>query len=166
MFQGEPLVCKGRVMWVSQIHHYISRICYWTQRHCNGPDQGSGCPELAHTQNCKATTEVIIKKIFYWRFIWNFSSLAFPLNFFLCGKPHKLQWSEDAQHALMDLKHWFTSAPILKQPDPELPFMVEVDASESGIGAILSQCQEPQTFPLCILFSQTDAIMMWAIVNY
>lgn len=60
----------------------------------------------------------------------------------------------------MDLKHWFTSASILKQPDPELPFMVEVDASESGIGAIMSQCQEPQTFPLCILFSQTDALGM------
>lgn len=54
----------------------------------------------------------------------------------------------------MDLKHLFTSAPILKHPDPELPFVVEVDASESEISAILAQHQEPthKLFPLCVLF--------------
>ncbi|KAK3519118.1 hypothetical protein QTP70_017280, partial [Hemibagrus guttatus] len=37
------------------------------------------------------------------------------------------------------LKDRFTTAPILRHPDPELPFVVEVDASCSGIGAVLSQ---------------------------
>lgn len=36
-------------------------------------------------------------------------------------------------------KTTFTTAPILKHPDPTKPFVVEVDASEAGVGAILSQ---------------------------
>ena len=46
------------------------------------------------------------------------------------------------QHALTaieTLKRLFTSAPILRQPDPTLPFVLEVDASEVGVGAVLSQ---------------------------
>lgn len=44
-----------------------------------------------------------------------------------------------AEKAFLDLKRHFTSAPILSNPDPSLPFIVEVDPSDSGIGAILSQ---------------------------
>ena len=39
----------------------------------------------------------------------------------------------------MELKRRFTTAPILVHPDPETQFIVEVDASNVGVGAILSQ---------------------------
>lgn len=39
----------------------------------------------------------------------------------------------------MKLKRSFSSAPILVHPDPSLQFVVEVDASGVGIGAVLSQ---------------------------
>lgn len=48
-------------------------------------------------------------------------------------------WSEGAQSAFVRLKQLFTSAPILVSPDPEKQFIVEVDASNVGVGAILSQ---------------------------
>lgn len=51
-----------------------------------------------------------------------------------------LFWSDDAQKAFKDLKTRFTSTPILRHPDPDLLFIVEVDASNTGIGAINSQC--------------------------
>lgn len=48
-------------------------------------------------------------------------------------------WTQEADQAFVKLKELFTSAPVLIQPDPSLQFIVEVDASDSGVGAILSQ---------------------------
>lgn len=67
---------------------------------------------------------------FYWQFVRNYSSLADLLNALLKGKPKKLQWSETAAQAFKELKCCFTTAPILHHPDPECPFMVEVDANK------------------------------------
>ena len=76
---------------------------------------------------------------FYRRFIRNFSSIAAPLTSLLKGNPKKIKWTEVAEQAFQALKVAFTTAPILKHPDPEQPFVVEVDASETGVGAVLSQ---------------------------
>ncbi|KAK3568703.1 hypothetical protein QTP86_013888 [Hemibagrus guttatus] len=73
------------------------------------------------------------------RFIRNYSSVAGPLTCLLRGKPRRLSWSDQAQVALVKLEDSFTTAPVLRHPDPDLPFVVEVDASSSGIGAVLSQ---------------------------
>lgn len=37
------------------------------------------------------------------------------------------------------LKEKFISAPVLALPDPKLQFLVEVDASDVGVGIILSE---------------------------
>ncbi|KAL0173711.1 hypothetical protein M9458_029679 [Cirrhinus mrigala] len=76
---------------------------------------------------------------FYWRFIRNYSIIAAPLTSLLKGKPAKLKWTDQALQAFARLKTSFTTAPILKHPDPALPFVLEVDASDCGIGAVLSQ---------------------------
>ncbi|XP_053499602.1 uncharacterized protein LOC128619445 [Ictalurus furcatus] len=76
---------------------------------------------------------------FYRRFIRNFSAIANPLTSLLKGKPKRLSWNSSAQSAFDKLKKAFTTAPIIKHPDPSRPFIVEVDASETGVGAILSQ---------------------------
>ncbi|KAK3568931.1 hypothetical protein QTP86_020639 [Hemibagrus guttatus] len=74
---------------------------------------------------------------FYRRFIRNYSSMAGPLTSLLKGKPRRLAWTDQAQAAFQQLKDCFTTVPILRHPD--LPFVVEVDASSSGIEAMLSQ---------------------------
>ena len=49
------------------------------------------------------------------------------------------KWSPAVDKAFEDLKHWFTTAPILIHPDPLRQFVAEVDASDVGVVAILSQ---------------------------
>ena len=67
----------------------------------------------------------------------------------------RLQWSAEANRAFEHLKTLFTSVPVLAHPDPSLPFIVEVDASEAGIGAVLSQRSgTPLKLRPCALFSK------------
>ncbi len=76
---------------------------------------------------------------FYRKFVRNFSSVAAPLTALTRGHSTKFAWNSEAETAFLELKRCFTSAPVLSIPDPELPFIVEVDASDVGIGAVLSQ---------------------------
>ncbi|KAG1952091.1 retrotransposable element [Pimephales promelas] len=75
---------------------------------------------------------------FYRRFIRNFSQVEAPLTALTSTKT-RFCWSDSAQASFDSLKSLFSSAPILITPDVSRQFIVEVDASEVGVGAILSQ---------------------------
>ncbi|XP_063806789.1 uncharacterized protein LOC134990792, partial [Pseudophryne corroboree] len=76
---------------------------------------------------------------FYRRFIAGFSSIVAPLVALTKKGADVAHWSCEAKAAFARLKRAFVSAKVLRHPDPERPFVVEVDASEIGIGAVLSQ---------------------------
>ncbi|KAL0162348.1 hypothetical protein M9458_041744, partial [Cirrhinus mrigala] len=76
---------------------------------------------------------------FYRRFIKNYSSVTAPLTSLLRGQPRHLCWNTSAYEAFNQLKKIFSTATLLRHPDPERPFVVEVDASTIGVGAVLSQ---------------------------
>ncbi|KAI3355168.1 hypothetical protein L3Q82_017876 [Scortum barcoo] len=75
---------------------------------------------------------------FYRRFIRNYSQEAAPLTA-LTSPSRPFVWSEEAEKAFNRLRTLFTTAPVLVQPDPAQQFVVEVDASDIGVGAVLSQ---------------------------
>ncbi|KAK3559672.1 hypothetical protein QTP86_013919, partial [Hemibagrus guttatus] len=101
---------------------------------------------------------------FYRRFIRNYSLVASPLTSLLKGKPKKLTWTDLAWSAFQQLKNCFTMAPILRHLDPDLPFVVEVDASSSGLGVVLSQPHgEPSKLHPCAFYSRK---LTSAEVNY
>lgn len=78
-----------------------------------------------------------------------------PLTSLLKGKPKTLQWNHEAEQAFQALKTAFTTAPLLQHPDPEKKFIVVVDASTTGVGAILSQYSENAAKPMpCAYFSK------------
>ena len=92
---------------------------------------------------------------YYRRFILGFGQVAAPITSLLKGGPVRLQWSAEANRAFEHLKTLFTSVPVLAHPDPSLPFIVEVDASEAGIGAVLSQRSgTPLKLRPCAFFSK------------
>ncbi|KAK3535061.1 hypothetical protein QTP70_002592 [Hemibagrus guttatus] len=92
---------------------------------------------------------------FLGRFIQNYSSIAHPLTSLLRNKPKSLVRSPAAEKAFNLLKRTFTTAPLLVHPDPDKPFIVEVDASTTGVGAVLSQQQgNPSCLHPCAFFSR------------
>ena len=75
---------------------------------------------------------------YYRRFIGHFSQIVAPLTR-LTRKDTPFLWSAEAEEAFVYLKRAFTSAPVLAHPNLAEPYIVEADASDSAIGAVLSQ---------------------------
>ena len=78
---------------------------------------------------------------FYRPFIYQFSHIAQPLNE-LTRKDTLWTWGKRQQEAFEMLRKRITSEPVLKQPQLEQQFEVEVDASGYAIGAVLMQRDE------------------------
>ena len=79
---------------------------------------------------------------YYRRFIKNYARIAEPLIKQLRHSStgnHHLQWSPEYTTAFESLKEKLTTAPIMNMPNFEHPFILEVDACEYGLGAVLSQ---------------------------
>jgi transposase InsO family protein len=75
---------------------------------------------------------------YYRKFVKNFSAIASSLTTLL-RKDIPYEWKPDQQEAFNKLKEKLTSAPVLLIPDQTKPFTVTTDASDTAIGAVLSQ---------------------------
>src|SRR5579884_1184630 len=75
---------------------------------------------------------------YYRKFIKGFSQIAAPL-FKLLKNDIIFVWTVDQKNAFQTLKEKLTSAPILIYPDFTKKFYLYTDASDSGLGAVLSQ---------------------------
>jgi RNase H-like domain found in reverse transcriptase/Reverse transcriptase (RNA-dependent DNA polymerase) len=71
-------------------------------------------------------------------FIRGFAQLARPLTQLL-KKDKKFEWTDECTRALNELIGIVTSDPVLHRPNYDLPFTLEVDASQYTTGAILYQ---------------------------
>jgi len=76
---------------------------------------------------------------FYRRFIQDYSRVAHPLTELTKGNAKDWEWTPEAELAFKELKDRFTTAPILAHFDPQKPVIVETDASDFALRAILSQ---------------------------
>jgi len=86
---------------------------------------------------------------YYRRFVKGFAQIAGPITSLLeTGKQQskrnknrsvKHKWNSDCDTAFQTLKQKLVNSPILGYPDFKQPFILEVDASLQGFGAILSQ---------------------------
>lgn len=74
----------------------------------------------------------------YHKFVPDFSKIAQPL-IDLQKKGIPFVWNQKCQHAFDQLKTCLTSPPVLGHPNPDLPFYLYTDASNTGLGAVLTQ---------------------------
>ncbi|KAJ8766009.1 hypothetical protein K2173_020525 [Erythroxylum novogranatense] len=89
----------------------------------------------------------------------DYGIIVAPLTAML--RKNNFRWTDEAVDAFKKLKSAMTSTPILVLPDSELPFVIEWDASGSGIGAVLLQQNMPVAF-----FSRSLAIRHQSLPEY
>ena len=75
---------------------------------------------------------------YYRRFIRDFAEIAKPLHR-LTEKTAPFNWTVECQAAFQELRQRLTSALILAHPDFSQQFILDTDASDTGMGAVLSQ---------------------------
>lgn len=89
----------------------------------------------------------------YRRFVPNFSTIAAPLNQLTStrkGFP-PFKWTIEADSAFKSLKECLVSAPVLACPDYSRSFEVHTDASNFGIGAMLTQSIDGKEHPIAYM---------------
>ena len=77
---------------------------------------------------------------YYRRFIKDYASMAVPLtNLIRKECTEVVVWTEECNKAFNALKNVLTPTPVLTSPDFERTFILQTDASNYGVGAVLSQ---------------------------
>jgi len=75
---------------------------------------------------------------YYRKFIPNFAAIAVPLtDLTKKDQPSQLEWGEAQYRAFENLKSHTVNPPILRLPDFEKQFILQTDAGNCGIEAIL-----------------------------
>ena len=78
-----------------------------------------------------------------WCFITDYATLAAPLTD-LTRKtvPMQVQWTEECDRNFKKLKQQLCSTPVLRSPDYTRLLVLQTNASERGVEAVLSQCSD------------------------
>ena len=87
---------------------------------------------------------------YYRRFIPNFSQIAEPI-IDLTKKYAHFKWTDNHQKAFDFIKESLTCVPLLVYPDPNRPYTLFTDASDTCIGACLTQLCDNEEKPIYYL---------------
>ncbi|GJP47310.1 hypothetical protein CLOM_g6522, partial [Closterium sp. NIES-68] len=101
-------------------------------------------------ENVKELRQFLGFANYYNRFVPQYAKLAAPLmNLLKKNTPYR--WEPKHQEAVEQLKQALTSAPVLILPDPERDYVIEADASDQALGAVLMQDQGNGLQPIAYL---------------
>ena len=75
---------------------------------------------------------------YYRKFIKGFAQIASPLTDLL-KQENKFTWTDQCNTSFIKIKQALTTEPVLSLPNPDKPFFISTDASDTAIGAILEQ---------------------------
>ncbi|GFU03438.1 retrovirus-related Pol polyprotein from transposon 412 [Trichonephila clavipes] len=116
---------------LSGTHHLCRRCSY-------GPRKSVRRKELKRPENLRELRSFLGLCTYYRKFVKGFSNIARPLHK-LTESKQKFQWTKECEDSFLQLKEALTSSPILIYPQPDKPFILDTDASNESVGAVLSQ---------------------------
>lgn len=105
--------------------------------HCD-PDKVAAILNIPTPKNTTEVRRFLGIVSWYRRFIPNCSNLLMPL----CGllrKGNRFVWTQECEAAFKTVRERLVSSPVISCPDFERPFTIQTDASDYGLGAVLSQ---------------------------
>ena len=132
----EPAKCELLQTKVGYLGHVVSQRGVSTDpEKIEAVAQWPAPKDLKELQTFLGTVE------YYRQYIPGFATLPKPLTR-LTGSKETWQWATKQQEAFEQLQRCLVTAPVLGYPDPKLPYVLDTDASNEGVGAVLSQVQD------------------------
>ncbi|GFS77534.1 retrovirus-related Pol polyprotein from transposon 297 [Trichonephila clavipes] len=101
---------------------------------------------------------------YYQKYINLFSVIAAPLTDALKGRAKKgeIKWTTECENAFRELKGKLIDKPVLYAPNFEREFIVQTDASNAGMGAVLTQLTEQgEEHPIVYLIMTDYNPLVW-----
>uniref|UniRef100_A0A8R1HTI6 RNA-directed DNA polymerase n=1 Tax=Caenorhabditis japonica TaxID=281687 RepID=A0A8R1HTI6_CAEJA len=114
------------------------------------PEKTKAVAEFPRPKTVKDVRAFLGMASFYRRFVENFSKIAIPLCE-LTKKDVAFNWTMEREKAFQQLKDALISDQVLAAPKLGKPFVIEVDSSGLGVGAVLSQYQDKEEKDLKVI---------------
>lgn len=108
------------------------------------PDKVASMVDWPKPTSLKALPGFLGLTRYYSKFVQDNGKIAWPLTNML--KKDSFLWNPEAVMAFEELKVAMTQSPVLTLPEFTKPFVVECDASNTGIGGVLMQEQRSVAF--------------------
>ena len=105
------------------------------------PDKVKAMVEFPRPTTVTQVKRFIGLTSYYRRFVPHFSTISAPITALISGKrkSNEISWTEEAIEAFDRLKSCLVTAPVLVSPDFTKPFVIQTDASNYGLAAVLIQ---------------------------
>jgi len=132
----KPSKCKLLRSKLSFLGHVVSSKSVGTD-----PEKISAVQDWPDSTDVKEIWSFLGLASYYRKFVPSFAAFAAPLHA-LTGKNKKFEWKSSCEDGFQKLKSALVSSPILAMPNDSNPFVLDTDACDVSIGAVLSRVQE------------------------
>lgn len=144
--------CTFATRSISYLGHVISEAGVQTD-----PNKVTAVVNWPTPSNVKELCSFLGLAGYYRKFVQHFGIISKPLTLLL-KKNTRFLWTQEQDITFHCLKTKVSQAPVLALPDFSKPFVLETDACDQGIGAVLMQGGHPLAYVSKALGPQTRGL--------